>query len=140
MPAGIMYIYVCVCVRAHACTHLVWSSMYMYIYIANSYLYEITEIKDKITLASLPKHKAQQFQSMHFISCSNRLSAIEMSRRIVDDLLALEKGVRMFDDLTNSEVLVIAPVIRALCDNVRASEIVNHLGSKVKRLCRICMV
>ena len=77
---------------------------------------------------------------MHFISCSNRLSAIEMSRPIVDDLLALEKGVRMFDALTNSEVLVIAPVICALCDNVRASEIVNHLGSKAKRLCRICMV
>ena len=45
-----VHLCVCVCVCAHACMHLAWSSMYiyMYIYIANSYLYMITEIKDKI--------------------------------------------------------------------------------------------
>ena len=63
------------------------------------------------TLASLPKIEARQFQNMHFISCSNCLSAIEMSRPIVDDLLALEKGVHMFDALTNIEVLSVLCVI-----------------------------
>lgn len=59
---------------------------------------------------------------------------------IVDDLLVLEKGVRMYDALLKKEVLVISPVLCILCDNVRASELLNHLGSTAKKLCRKCMV
>ena len=38
------------------------------------------------------------------------------------------------------EVLVVAPVICLLCDNARSSELLNHLGSKALKLCRICNV
>lgn len=93
-----------------------------------------------MTLACLPKHEARKFENIHFISCSNQLSAIQMSKPIVDDLLSLEKGIPMYDALSKSDVLVVSPVICAACDNVRASELVNHLGSKANKLCRICMV
>jgi hypothetical protein len=63
-----------------------------------------------------------------------------MTAPIVEDLLMLEKGVRVFDSLLNMEVMVVAPVICLLCDNARASELLNHLGSKALKLCRICDV
>ena len=48
----------------------------------------------------------------------------------------------MFDAELGTPVFVIAPVICILCtcDNVRASELLNHLGSKAKKLCHFCMV
>ena len=95
-----------------------------------------------VTLACLPKFEARKIQNIHFVTCSNQLhvSAIELSRPIVDDLLKLERGVQMFDAHLKTNVLVIAPLICAPCDNVRSAELVNHLGSKVVRLCRLCMV
>ena len=90
-----------------------------------------------LILASLPKKEAQ---NIHFITCSNRLSVLNLSVPIVEDLLEFEKGVMMFDASLNSEVLVISNLICAPCDNVRAAELLNHLGSKATKLCRICMV
>ena len=92
-----------------------------------------------ITLAGLPKSQARKFSNIHFIACSNQLSAMEISLPIVQDLLKLEEGVVMFDAYLKIEVLVIAPIIAALCDNVRSAELVNHLGSKANKLCQICM-
>ena len=86
------------------------------------------------------KYEARKFENIHFIACSNQLSAIELSKPIVDGLLSLEKGIRMYDALSKADVLVVAPVICAACDNVRASELINHLGSKATKLCRLCMV
>lgn len=88
------------------------------------------------SLACLPKEYARD---IYFI-CSNRTNAVQMSEPLVNDLLSLEKGIHVYDCLTKSEVLVLAPVISILCDNVRASEIVNHLGSTAIKLCRICDV
>ena len=94
-----------------------------------------------VTLACLPKYEPQKFENIHFISCSNQLSTIEMSKPIVNDLISLERGIiLMYDALSKSDILVIAPVICAACDNVRAAELVNHLGSKATKLCWICMV
>ena len=37
-------------------------------------------------------------------------------------------------------VLVIAPLMCIICDNPRASELLNHLGSSALKYCRVCMV
>ena len=52
----------------------------------------------------------------------------------------LEKGISLYDAYTKMNVLVIAPVICLLCDNVHAAELLNHRGSTAVKLCQICMV
>ena len=75
------------------------------------------------------------------VTCSNRVSAIEIAGPIVDDLIALEReGVVVYDALTQREVRVLAPVIGGIADNPRASEMTNHLGSSAKLFCRKCDV
>ena len=93
-----------------------------------------------VTLASLPMKEARKFENIHFIACSNVVSAVDTTEPLVEDLLTLENGLKMFDACTQREVLVVAPVICCLCDNVRASELLNHLGSKAVKFCRFCMV
>ena len=60
-----------------------------------------------------------------------------MSDPIIDDL---ESGLKVYDAFRKTDVLVIAPVICLLCDNMRASELLNHRGSTAIKLCRMCMV
>ena len=93
-----------------------------------------------MTMAGIPKIEANKFHNIHFISCSNNVSAMEMADPLVADLLLLENGVKMYDAYLGKEVYVLAPVLCVLCDNVRASELLHHLGSKAVRLCRFCMV
>ena len=38
------------------------------------------------------------------------------------------------------EVMVIAPVMAVLADNARASELLNHLGSRATKFSRKCLV
>ena len=68
------------------------------------------------------------------------MPCLDMADGIVSDLLMLEKGFITFDSSLGQNVYVVAPVICALCDNARASELVNHLGSCANKYCRICMV
>lgn len=93
-----------------------------------------------LSLDGLPVTEARMFKNIHFqcCTCTNRLSSIDIVQPLVDDLKQLEKGVMMFDAYMEKEVLVIAPVMVILCDNARASELVNHLGSRAKRFCRKC--
>ena len=93
-----------------------------------------------LTLAGLQQKEAHKFQNIHFVSCSNRLSALQMADPLVEELKQLENGIKVFDALSQSYIFVIAPVICVLCDNVRASELLNHMGSKANKLCRFCMV
>lgn len=93
-----------------------------------------------VSLACLPKKEGRELPNIFFVGCSNRLPATEMCTPIADDLRKLEKGVFMFDSVMKANVLVIAPVICLLCDNVRASELLNHSGSSAVKLCRMCMV
>ena len=58
----------------------------------------------------------------------------------MDDLKELEKGIFVYNAFLKTRVLLISPVLCALCDNVRAAELVNHLGSRAKFFCRKCMV
>ena len=63
-----------------------------------------------------------------------------MTKPLLDDLLSLEKGITVFDTSLGCDVTLISPVLCCLCDNVRAAELINHLGSKATKLCRFCMV
>ena len=83
---------------------------------------------------------ARKVEHIHFVACSNKVSAVGMADALVEDLKALEGGVRVYDAYAGTEVLLIAPVICALCDNIRAAELLNHMGSRARMFCRKCMV
>lgn len=74
-------------------------------------------------LAGLPLHENTQLHNIHFVTCSNQVSALDMAGPIVSSLLQLERGARMYDAHLQQEVLVIAPVLAVLADNPRHSEI-----------------
>ena len=94
-----------------------------------------------LLLAGLPWKENTKIENIHVLTCSNRVSAIEMAHPIVDDLLALEnEGVVVYDALNQREVLVVAPVISGIADNPRASEMSNHLGNSANLFCRKCEV
>lgn len=86
-----------------------------------------------MSLARLPR----QLQNIHFISCSNKVSAIDIAEGIVFDLLQLERGTVCYDASLDTDVYV---VLCVLCDNARASELVDHMGSRTFKYCRVCMV
>lgn len=92
-------------------------------------------------LAGLPKCVNSQLENIHFICASNTVSCLKLVDPVVDDLLVLEKeGVFMHDALHGENVLVVAPVLCAIADNPRASELVNHIGTSGRKFCRICKV
>ena len=92
-------------------------------------------------LAGLPRAHNSQLENIHFICCSNEASAIEMADPIVKDLLRLEtQGIVAYDAHLKQDVLVVAPVLCALCDNPRAAELLNHQGSTTRKFCRMCLV
>lgn len=64
-----------------------------------------------------------------------------MTPPLVEELRSLEmEGVETFDAYHGEKVLVVAPIICFVCDNPRASEVVNHIGPASKMFCRICIV
>lgn len=91
-------------------------------------------------LAGLPRMLNSQLEHIHFIICSNLVSALDMAGAIAQDLLKLEAGVITFDAHLCKTVLLVTPVICALCDNPRASELLNHSGSGTRKFCRMCSV
>ena len=50
-------------------------------------------------------------EAIHFIASFNVVSAIDVTEPLVEDLLTLENGVKMFNSFTQKDVLLIAPVI-----------------------------
>lgn len=93
-----------------------------------------------VLLAGLPKIDNAKLENIHLIAASNKLSAIEMSDPIVQDLLKLEEGVVVYDAFMKMDILIVAPVICSINDNGRASELVNHMGSTANKFCRMCQV
>ena len=92
-------------------------------------------------LAGLPRAENSQLENIHFICCSNETSSIEMAEPIVKDLSRLEThGIIVYDAHLKRDVLVVAPVLCALCDNPRAAELLNHQGSTTRKFCRMCLV
>ena len=93
-----------------------------------------------LSMAGLPIRDARKIENIHFICCSNQVSAMEIAIPLADDLRSLEQGIELYDNFMKRTVVVYSHVMCFLCDNVRASELTNHLGSKASRLCRFCMV
>ncbi len=51
-----------------------------------------------LMLAGLPWKENAQQQNIHFLTCSNKASAVEMADPLVDDLLKLEnEGIVTYD-------------------------------------------
>ena len=64
-----------------------------------------------------------------------------MAEPITKDLIKLEEeGIVTYDAFLREEVVVVAPIICLICDNPRASELLNHLGATARLYCRMCMV
>lgn len=92
-------------------------------------------------LAGLPRSTNSQLENIHFMTASNRIGCLELVKPIVDNLIVLEsEGMVMFDAFHGKEVLVVAPVLCAIADNPRASDITNHLGTSARKYCRMCQV
>ena len=109
--------------------------------------------------AGLPRKDNAHFENIHFLCASNKVSeldfspcmqintlylkasAIEMVEPLAKDLLKLEEnGIVTYDAYLKEEVLVVTPIICMICDNPRASELVNHLGTSATCYCRLCLV
>lgn len=63
-----------------------------------------------------------------------------MAKDLVENLLKLESGVRMYDAMLNQYVFVVAPVMFIIADNPMSSDLCNHQGNSARRFCRMCMV
>ena len=69
------------------------------------------------------------------------MSVLEMAEPITNELIHLEReGTEVYDGHLQCNVLVVAPILCAICDNPRASEMVNHMKGAAIKLCRICNV
>ena len=94
-----------------------------------------------LLFAGLPRHENSKLENIHLICCSDKVSALEMSQPISDELLQLElEGVEVYDSYLKQNVLVVAPLLLLMADNPRASELINHMGSSANYFCRICQV
>ncbi|KAL5473641.1 hypothetical protein EMCRGX_G028149 [Ephydatia muelleri] len=83
-----------------------------------------------MSLAGLPRCLHTKLQNINFICCSDSVAPLDLSSPIAEQLTALEQeGVEVFDAFLQQMVLVMAPLICIACDNPRASELLNHLGS-----------
>lgn len=65
-----------------------------------------------VKVAGLPTEENSKLHNIHFICCSNKCEALDMSQPIVDDLLNLELcGITAYDSYLGEEVLVTAPLM-----------------------------
>ncbi|KAL5516835.1 hypothetical protein EMCRGX_G002259 [Ephydatia muelleri] len=93
-----------------------------------------------LLFAGLPRQANGRHVNIHFVCCSDSVSPLDMARPISEDLARLEnEGVEMYDAQSQEKVLVVAPLMLIICDNPRASELANHLGSAANKFCRICV-
>ncbi|KAL5482287.1 hypothetical protein EMCRGX_G022596 [Ephydatia muelleri] len=93
-----------------------------------------------LSLAGLPRSHNTRRDNIHFVCCSDKVSPIDLGGPIAQELTMLEtEGTFVFDALYQEMVLVLAPLLCIVCDNPRASELLNHLGSAAIKFCRICM-
>jgi hypothetical protein len=89
----------------------------------------------------LPFSERMKTENICFISAvsgSEGLNAMDLVPILVDDLLALEKGVVMFSAEHAKDVLVIAPLLFITADNPRHSEVCSLMASSSSYPCRMC--
>ena len=64
----------------------------------------------------------------------NQVAALEMAESIVDDLVQLEsEGIEVYDAHLKQQVRLFAPVIVTLCDNGRATQLLNLCGGSARK-------
>jgi len=94
-----------------------------------------------VMMSGLPRHENAKIENIHFYSCSDTATAVDMAESLVPELLTLaENGMEAYDALVEQKVIVVCPLMCILADNPRASELLNHLGGSARRYCRMCMV
>ena len=63
-------------------------------------------------LSGLPCHENAKVQNIHFYSCSDTVTAMEMAESLIPELLTLtEDGIEACDALTKQVVLVVCPLM-----------------------------
>ena len=91
-----------------------------------------------LLLAGLPRRDNMQHVNIHFICSSDSVTPLDMAEPIARELATLEnEGAEVFDEYSNENVLVVAPLLLIICDNPRASELLNHLGSYANMFCHV---
>lgn len=94
-----------------------------------------------LILAGLSRKENAQLRNIHFICCSNKLSMLEMSQPIASEMKELaDKGIEVYDAFLGQNILLLPRPFCFICDNPRASELSNHLGSSAVQYCRKCKV
>ena len=94
-----------------------------------------------LLLAGLGRHANAKPSNIHFLTTSNKVSPLDQSVPIVEELLLLEsEGIETYDAFSDCQVLIVAPLICVICDNPRAKELCIQLSSSTRKYCRICMV
>eukprot|EP00731_Ephydatia_muelleri_P030860 Em0022g374a len=93
-----------------------------------------------LMLAGLPRHENAKPENIHFVSCTDLMDVLDMTECVAQQLQQLElDGLIVYDSFYKETVLVIAPLLCVICDNPRASQLLNHLGGSAKKFCRFCM-
>ena len=92
-----------------------------------------------LLLAGLLRRDNMQHVNIHFICSSDSVTPLDMAEPIARELATLEnEGAEVFDEYSNeNDVLVVAPLLLIKCDNPRASELLNHLGSSANMFRRV---
>ncbi len=94
-----------------------------------------------VLLAGMPREANAKLPNIHFLCCSDSVSVLEMAEPIAKELVSLEtEGAEAYDAHLRRTVLIVAPVMCAIADNPRASEMVNHLRGAARKFCRMCTV
>ena len=90
-----------------------------------------------VMLAGLPRHENAKPENIHFVSCTDLMDVLDMTECVSQQLKQLElDGIEVYDSYYKESVLVIAPLLCIICDNPRASQLLNHLGGSAKKFCR----
>ena len=88
-----------------------------------------------LSLGGLPQCESRKLTNIHFFSCSNHVSALDMAGPITKQLEELEEGINAYDAIQKTTVVLLAPVILLCADNPRHSEL---LGAKANKFCHVC--
>ena len=89
----------------------------------------------------LPRKERLKTDNIHFLCCSDNLSALELAKPMAEELFMLEtQGLEVYDAQSKQMVLVVAPLICIVADNPMSSELLNHLRGAANKYCRICEV
>ena len=95
-----------------------------------------------LMLAGLTRSENSKLENLHVMVTSNVISAVDLADGVlVQELNSLaSEGIVVYDAYLQQDVLIVAPILCIICDNPRASELMNHAGSSARKYCRMCLV